>query len=57
MNSGYKTGDDYKIGDDDIEDCVLVPWKLKPVLVYKGTLVSFRLPRTGVSLKLPRYSD
>ena len=40
----------------EFNKCIWVPGELKSVLGYKGTLVSLRLLRTGVSLRLPRYS-
>jgi hypothetical protein len=35
--------------------CVQVMGKIKSVLGYQETLFCVRLPRTGVSLRLPRY--
>jgi hypothetical protein len=45
-----ETGEDDKVGDNLFEECVWLPWELKSVLGYKGTLVSLGLPRTGVTL-------
>ena len=49
-----ETGEDDKVGE--FEKCVWVPGELKSGVGYKGTLVSFSLPKTGASLRLPRYS-
>ena len=42
--------DDDKAGDNEVDECGWVPGELKSVLGYQGTLVSLRLPGTGVSL-------
>ena len=50
------TGENDKAGDNEVEECARVLGELKPVLGYQETLVSIRLPQTGVSLRLPGYS-
>ena len=42
--------EDDKAVDNEVEDCAWVLGELKLVLGYQETLVSLRLPRTGVSL-------
>ena len=54
LNENDETGEDDKV--DEFEKCVWVPGELKSVLGFQGTLVRLRLPRTGVSLRPPRYS-
>jgi hypothetical protein len=45
-----ETAEDDKAGNNEVEECALVLGELKSVLGYQGTLVSLRLPRTGVNL-------
>ena len=45
-----ETAEDEKAGDNNVEECAWVLGELMSVLGYKGTLVSLRLPITGVSL-------
>ena len=49
-----ETAEVEKAGDNEVEECALVHGGLNSVLGYQGTLVSLRLPRSGVSLWLPR---
>ena len=60
LDSIEETGENYETGEDDkvgeFEKCVWVPGELKSGLGYQGTLVSLSLPKTGASLRLPRYS-
>jgi hypothetical protein len=43
---------DTKAGEDKVDECVWVLRERKSVLGYQKPLVSFTLPRTGVSLLL-----
>ena len=49
-----ETGEDDKAVDN--EECVWVPGEHKSVSGYQITFVSLTLARTGVSLRLRRYS-